>query len=209
MTFAGPHAEGARLIGPNALIQTAAALYELEADSAAAVLLDAGEPMVREHPPDDMVDERRFAALVATLVRRLGEERAERVLVRSGSLTADYLMVHRIPQPFQWLLRRLPRELGLRLLLGAVASHAWTFAGSGRFRYELPGEGVVELAIDDCPACRGLVTEHPVCGFYAGTFERLFRRLVDDRIRVHEAGCHACGGGGCCRLLAKPEEEHA
>lgn len=209
MSFAGPHAEGARLIGPNALIQTAAALYELEPGSAAAVLLDAGEPMVRDHPPEDMVDERRFAALVATLVRHLGEERAERVLVMSGSLTADYLMVHRIPQPFQWLLRRLPRELGLRLLLGAVASHAWTFAGSGRFRYELPGEGVVELAIDDCPACRGLVTEHPVCGFYAGTFERLFRRLVDDRMRVQEAGCHACGGGGCCALLAKPEEERA
>jgi divinyl protochlorophyllide a 8-vinyl-reductase len=204
-SLAGPHAEGARLIGPNALIQTAAALHELEGASAAAILLDAGEPLVREHPPDDMVDERRFAVLVATLVRHLGEERAERVLVRSGSLTADYLMLHRIPQPFQWLLGRLPRELGLRVLLGAVASHAWTFAGSGRFHYELPGDGVVELAIDDCPACRGLVTEHPVCGFYAGTFERLFRRLVDDGMRVREAGCHACGGGGRCALLATPE----
>jgi divinyl protochlorophyllide a 8-vinyl-reductase len=207
--LAGPHAEGPRLIGPNALIQTAAALHELEGESAAAAVLDAaGEPQVREHPPEDMVDERRFAALVATLVHDLGEARAERVLVRSGSLTADYLIANRIPQPFQWLVRRLPRDLGLRLLLGAIASHAWTFAGSGRFRYELHGEGVVELAIEDCPACRGLVTEQPVCGFYAGTFERLFRRLVDDRLRVRESGCQACGGT-CCALRTTPDEERA
>jgi divinyl protochlorophyllide a 8-vinyl-reductase len=201
-----PHDEGVRLIGANALIQTATALHELEGGVAAAVLLDAGESTVREHPAEDMVDERRFAALVATLVRHLGEERAERVLLRSGSLTADYLMAHRIPQPFQELLQRLSRELGLRLLLGALSSHTWTFAGSGRLRYELPGKGVVELAIDDCPACRGLTTRRPVCGFYAGTFERLFRQLVEDRMRVREAGCHACGDAGCA-LLAEPREE--
>lgn len=206
--LAGPHAEGTRLIGPNALIQTAAALSELEGESAAAVLQAAGEPLVREHPPEDMVDERRFAALVTTLVHELGEARAERVLMRSGSLTADYLIANRIPQPFQWLVRRLPRDLGLRLLLGAIASHAWTFAGSGRFRYELHGDGNVELEIEDCPACRGLVTEQPVCGFYAGTFERLFRRLVDDRLRVREAGCQACGGTSCA-LRATPDEERA
>jgi divinyl protochlorophyllide a 8-vinyl-reductase len=205
---AGPPAEGARLIGPNALIQTAAALHELERESAAAVLQAAGEPLVREHPPEDMVDERRFAAMVTTLVRELGEARAERVLVRSGSLTADYLIANRIPQPFQWLVRRLPRDLGLRLLLGAIASHAWTFAGSGRFRYDLRGDGHVELEIEDCPACRGLVTEQPVCGFYAGTFERLFRRLIDDRLRVRNAGCQACGGARCA-LRATPDEERA
>lgn len=208
LPLAGPQTEGTRLIGPNALIQTAAALAELEGESAATVLQAAGEPLVREHPPDDMVDERRFAALVRSLVVELGVARAERVLVRSGSLTADYLIANRIPQPFQWLVRRLPRDLGLRLLLGAIASHAWTFAGSGHFRYELHGDGKVELAIEDCPACRGLVTEQPVCGFYAGTFERLFRRLVDDRLRVREAGCQACGGTRCA-LWAAPDEERA
>ncbi|MFL5519643.1 MAG: bacteriochlorophyll 4-vinyl reductase [Gemmatimonadales bacterium] len=206
LPFDGLRTEGARLIGPNALIQTAAALDELESGSVEAILLDAGELAVRGHPQDDMVDERRFAVLVTTLVRHLGEERAERVLMRSGSLAADYLMVHGIPPTFQWLLRRLPRDLGLRLLLGAVASQTWTFAGSGRFRYELPGDGLVELAVDDCPACRGLVTQHPVCGYYTGIFERLFRMLVDDRMRVREAGCHACGGGNCV-LLGKPEVE--
>jgi divinyl protochlorophyllide a 8-vinyl-reductase len=206
--LAEPRAGGARLIGPNALIQTAAALYELEGESASAVLQAAGEPLVREHPPEDMVDERRFSALVTTLVRQLGEARAERVLTRSGSHTADYLIANRIPQPFQWLVRRLPRDLGLRLLLGAIASHAWTFAGSGHFRYELHGDGDVSLEIEDCPACRGLVTQQPVCGFYAGTFERLFRRLVDDRLRVREAGCQACGGRSCA-LRTTPGEERA
>lgn len=193
------------MIGPNALIQTAAALYELEGAAAATVLAAAGEPTLREHPPEDMVDERRFSHLVSALVDTLGAERAEKVLELSGALTADYLLEHRIPPPFQWLLRRLPRDLGLRLLLNAVASHSWTFAGSGRFRYDLPGDGLAELTIEGCPACRGLVTDRPICGFYAGTFERLFRKLVDDRMRVTSKGCQACGGS-CCALAAQPEE---
>lgn len=209
MTLLPDHAlEGARLIGPNALIQTAAALLELEPAVAREVLGAADEAGVLEHPPDEMVDERRFTTLTHVVVDRLGEERAARVLVRSGERTADYLMAHRIPPSFSWMVGRLPRDLGLRILLGAISSHAWTFAGSGRFRYELHGEGVVELEIEDCPACRGLTAVKPACGFYAGTFERLFRRIIDDRMRVREGECHACGGH-CCTLSARPEEAQA
>jgi divinyl protochlorophyllide a 8-vinyl-reductase len=209
VTFLSDHAvEGARLIGPNALIQTAAALLELEPEAAREVLGAAGEAQVLEHPPEEMVDERRFATLTHVVVDRLGEERAARVLVRAGERTAEYLLAHRIPPPFRWMVGRLPRDLGLRILLGAISSHAWTFAGSGRFTYALQGEGVVELEIDDCPACRGLTAARPACGFYAGTFERLFRRLIDDHMRVREGECHACGGR-CCTLTARPEDDHA
>lgn len=209
VTILSDHAvEGARLIGPNALIQTANALLELEPGAARGVLAAAGEAEVPAHPPEEMVDERRFTALVHAVVEALGEERAARVMTRSGALTADYLLAHRIPPSFRWMVGRLPRDLGLRVLLGAISSHAWTFAGSGRFRYALHGAGVVELEIEDCPACRGLTARAPACGFYAGTFERLFREIIDDRMRVREGECHACGGH-CCTLDARPEEAAA
>ena len=41
LPFDGLRTEGARLIGPNALIQTAAALDELESGSVEAILLDS------------------------------------------------------------------------------------------------------------------------------------------------------------------------
>ena len=204
--LSGSHADGVRLIGPNALIQTAAALYALEGASAVAVLAAAGEQTLSEQPPDDRVDERRFSRLVAALVAQLGEARAELVLAQGGALTADHLLTHQLPAPFQSLLRRLPRDQALRLLLGAVASHARAFVGSGRLRYELPQLGRVELTIDGCPACRGLTAARPMCGFYAGIFERLFRTLVDDGMRVTETGCQACGGASCTLLAVRTDD---
>jgi hypothetical protein len=67
-------------------------------------------------------------------------------------------------------------------LPGAIASHAWTFAGSGRFGTTCTATNV-ELAIEDSPRVPGPRHEQPVCGFYAGTFGGLFRRLVDDGLR--------------------------
>ncbi len=187
-----------RNIGPNALIQTARALVALHGEAAALPLLvGAGEAEVLAHPPQEMVAEARFNRLVTTLAAALGPAEADRVLRRAGELTGDYLLQHRIPAGFQWLLRRLPTDMALRLLLGAIGSHAWTFSGSGHFHYAVLGGGRVALTIDDCPACRGVVAARPICGFYAGTFEHLFHRLVDPAITVVEAGCHACGGAGC------------
>ncbi|MCU0620367.1 MAG: bacteriochlorophyll 4-vinyl reductase [Gemmatimonadales bacterium] len=198
--------QGARLIGPNALIQTAAALEQLEPAAQAHILAAAGEDEVTTHPPEAMVDERRFSRLVVAVVERLGVERAARVLERSGELTAEYLLAHRIPVPFQWLVRRLPSDLGLRLLLGAIGSHAWTFAGSGTFRYELLGGGRVRLHIEDCPACRELADRRCACGFYAGTFARLFREMIDGRMDVRAEPC-AEATHHCCAMLAQPADE--
>lgn len=198
--------EGARLIGPNALIQTAAALQALEPLEMAGILEAAGESEVPAHPPEAMVDERRFSRLACAVLERLGAERTERVMRSSGERTAEYLLAHRIPVPFQWLVRRLPADLGLRLLLGAIGSHAWTFAGSGSFRYELRGDGRVLLHIEGCPACRELADRRPACGFYAGTFARLFRELIDPRMAVRPVPCPD-GTGPCCAMLAQPTDE--
>ena len=197
----GPRTEGARLIGSNALARIAAALAESEAESASAVLAAAGEPPVLALSLNDMVDERRVGGLVAAMVERLGERRAEHVLLRAGAETAEHLLANLIPVPFQWLLRRLPRDLALRLLLGGVANHATTFAGSGRLSYEVTGDGFAEVRIADCPVCRRLEVRAAICGFYVGMFERLFRKLVDDRFRVREVECLAAGDP-CCTFMA-------
>ena len=202
----GPACDGTRLIGANTLIQTALALQELEGAVARDVLGDVGEAEAGTYAPDELVDERRFAALVSAMLARLGEARTGAVMWRSGTLAADALLAERIPPPFQWIVRRLSHPLGMRVLLDAVASHAWTFVGSGAFRYEQREDGATELEIAGCPACRGLTTMAPLCGFYAASFERLFRRLLDDRMRVREVACHACGGSGC-RLLATSEDD--
>ena len=77
----------------------------------------------------------------------------------------------------------------------AMARHAWTFAGTGRFSVR-PGRPVI-LSIAGCPICRGAVSDRPLCDFYAATFQRLFARLVQSRTRVTETGCQAMGESAC------------
>jgi hypothetical protein len=60
-------------------------------------------------------------------------EVAAEVARSAGRRTADYLLAHRIPKPVQALLKALPARLAARVLLSAIARHAWTFAGSGVF----------------------------------------------------------------------------
>jgi divinyl protochlorophyllide a 8-vinyl-reductase len=81
------------------------------------------------------------------------------------------------------------------MLLEAVAKHAWTFSGSGHFSYEIGRP--VRVRIEDCPLCRGAHDEVPLCDFYRGAFERLFRTLVHRRTQVQETQCQAMGADAC------------
>jgi len=83
--------------------------------------------------------------------------------------------------------------LAMRALSTAIARHAWTFAGSGRFRVLRPG--VFEIA--DNPIIRGERSDVPLCHWHAAVFERLFRVLVDDRLRCVETRCGAMGDDAC------------
>jgi divinyl protochlorophyllide a 8-vinyl-reductase len=125
----------------------------------------------------------------------LGADQAALVARRAGERTADYLLQHRIPRAAQALLRALPAALAARLLLRAVARHAWTFAGSGEFAARA-GRPVV-LTLRHNPLCRGLRTAAPACDFYAAVFERLFRALVHRNARAVEVACEACGDAEC------------
>jgi divinyl protochlorophyllide a 8-vinyl-reductase len=183
-------------IGPNAVTRVAEALrVELSEQSAESVFAAAGLLRYLAEPPQAMVDETEVMRLHGALRATLGLETARRVSRRAGELTGDYLLAHRIPKAVQALLRVLPPLPAAHLLLAAIRRHAWTFAGSGRFT--AVAARPVRLAIADNPLCRGEAASQPLCDYYAGTFERLFRALVARRTEAVETTCEACGSDAC------------
>jgi len=207
-----PEAEGR--IGPNAVTRLAEALDELHGPPVTdAVFGTAGLLRYRQAPPSSMVDEGVVISLHAALRRTLAPQDAAAVARRAGALTGDYQLAHRIPAPVRVLLRALPASWAARLLVRAMASHAWTFAGGGTFSsVDSPGRSGpdesappdvgssrprLELAVRDCPLCRGASAPAPVCDYFASTFERLFATLVSRSARVHETTCQATGASAC------------
>jgi len=186
-------------IGPNAITRVAEAL-EAQGAAVAAVFADAGLGHHLVQPPEHMVDECDVIALQQALRRRLGIAEARCVSFDAGLRTGDYLLAHRIPRPAQRVLRLLPPGAASRLLLKAVGRHAWTFSGSGVFDFSprslLRGRPV-RVRIAGCPLCRDSQADTPLCDFYTGTFERLFRTLVSARTRVEEIQCQAQGADAC------------
>jgi divinyl protochlorophyllide a 8-vinyl-reductase len=188
-------ADGPR-IGPNAVIQVAAALANrLGAGAARELMLSAGLGAYVKEPPQKMIDECEVIALHSLLRERLQPATASEVVRAAGLATGDYLLAHRIPRAAQWVLRALPAPLAAPLLLAAIRRHAWTFTGSGHFHAKA-GPPVV-IVIQHCPICRGANAARPQCDYYAATFARLFRRLVHRHARVRETACEACGADQC------------
>jgi divinyl protochlorophyllide a 8-vinyl-reductase len=187
-------------IGPNAITRVAEVLSVRVGRAVTAQVFErAGLAHYLQAPPQAMVDETEVRRLHGVLRQKLGEFEARAVARAAGTRTADYLLAHRIPRPVQRLLKALPAPLAARLLLAAIARHAWTFAGSGHFNARCAwrqGPPVV-LTIRDNPLCRGLESAAPACDYYAATFERLFGVLVHARSRVLETACEACGDAEC------------
>lgn len=187
-------------IGPNAITRVAEALPLRHGPTVTAQVFErAGLARYLRQPPQTMVDEAEVRRLHAALRDTLGDAEARAVARAAGTRTADYLLAHRIPRAAQRLLNALPAALAARVLLAAVARHAWTFAGSGRFSAHCAwahGPPVV-LTIRGNPLCKDLVAPAPACDYYAATFERLFRVLVQPRSQVRESECEACGDTEC------------
>lgn len=188
---------GAARIGPNAIIQTVTALEEERGpQETRRFLQQIGRDDLIEQLPTQMVDELEFISLIGAIRADMGVAAAARILARSGERTAAYLLANRIPAPARVLLPLLPRRLGLSLLLKAIAGHAWTFAGTGRFSYSVHGKGAT-LSLGDCPECRGLTASEPICRYYESCFQALLRPLIDRRLTVRERTCSAQGGDAC------------
>ena len=183
-------------IGPNAITRVAEALRKAAMEvQLRDVFGAAGLTHYLQSPPERMVDEEEVIRLHRALRLALGDAPAREVARAAGLATGDYLLGHRIPKPFQAVLRRVPARLAAWLLLAAISRHAWTFAGSGSFRARAGRP--TRLSIQANPLCRGMVATQPSCDYYAATFERLFRTLVHPAATVVETACEACGADAC------------
>jgi len=178
------------VVGPNAVIQLAAALREAGGEAAALDVFSVANAIdVLDEPPGEMVDERIPRRLFAAVLALWPSGEAAALLHDAGERTADYLLANRIPRPAQALLKILPEALASRALLAAIGRNAWTFAGSGRCTTSHRGKAVIE--IKDNP----LATPH--CSWHAGVFERLFGVLVHTRPEVSHPSCCAAGDPVC------------
>jgi len=181
---------GACVVGPNAILQTAAALEALGGRALARQVFDAaGLGAMLDDPPEAMVPEAQAAALLRAVHAVLPPETATRVSREAGRRTGEYILRNRIPAPARAVLRVLPARLAAPLLLRAISAHAWTFAGSGRVEI-VPGREA-RLMIHDNPLA--------VAGsdWHRAVLEVLFRGLVHPGARVTQGACGAGGAGPC------------
>lgn len=180
-------------VGPNAVLQLAAALRAAGGEAQARRVFAAADllPLLAT-PPERMVDQRVATRLNGALRETLPRGAAERIAVDAGRRTADYLLAHRIPRPARWAMRALPPRPAARLLLRAMTANAWTYAGTGRVRAHAGDPCVLEI--------RGNPLAQPGgCPWHRGVIERLFRALVFSDAELRHTSC--CADGACaCRF---------
>ncbi|MGP6159765.1 MAG: bacteriochlorophyll 4-vinyl reductase [Vulcanimicrobiaceae bacterium] len=188
-------------IGPNAIIRTVEALRDRLGEASTEALLGAaGLSVYARELPEAMVPEAEVTELFRVLYERLGEVQTKAVARDAGRRTAEYLLAYRIPAFAQTILRLLPARLACRGLLAALGKNTWTFAGTGMVRLA-PGRPA-SVTIRNCPLCRQTRSSAPACDFYAGTFERLFQRLVSRGAAAEETACQALGRDACSFVIS-------
>ncbi len=184
---------GEARIGPNAILQLVPVLDDdLGVAGREALLRTAG---IEELPDgSSMIGELPIARLHQAM-RRQAPDAARSLARRAGLATGDYILANRIPGFAQRLLTLMPGSMSAPLLARAIEKHAWTFVGSGRFRVVSTSPMVFE--IEDNPVVKGEQADSPVCDWHAAVFERLYRQLVDQNLRVIETRCAAVDGRVC------------
>lgn len=188
-------AETAR-IGPNAILQTILTLdRRVGRDLRDRVMQAAAVPL----PPADagMLPETDCAA-VHQAVRHLLPDQARALLTEAGLSTGDYILTHRIPAFAKAVIRILPRGIAARALARAIAKHAWTFAGSGRFRILSHHPLCFEI---DANPLRAKPADDANCCWHSAVFQRLFDELVWPGLTVTELRCGSVDGGPCQFVL--------
>lgn len=189
------HAGG--VIGPNAILQMLPAIEQARGAEILARILEHAH--LASVPDGTHMIPETDAANVHRQLRRQAPKEAARISAEAGRRTADYILAHRIPQPAQRLLRSLPASIAAPLLSRAIAGHAWTFAGSGRFRRR----GAWACAIIDNPLIRGEHAPHPLCDWHSAVFERLYQVLVAPDCLCVETRCAAQGHGDRCEFILR------
>ncbi|MEM7616516.1 MAG: bacteriochlorophyll 4-vinyl reductase, partial [Pseudomonadota bacterium] len=139
-----------------------------------------------------MVPEMQAARLHRQL-RQEEPEMAAHLSSEAGLRTADYILENRIPKKVRLALVAMPARLAAPILSKAIAEHAWTFVGSGKFEVVTPWK----FAIHDNPLIRGETSPHPLCHWHVAVFRRLYQCLVHRRCVCVETSCGAQTGGPC------------
>lgn len=187
----------AHRVGPNAVLQVAAALTARDgAEAAAKLFAAAGLDAMWRAPPADMIDQEDAARLHRALHERLEPAHAALVAADAGRRTADYLLANRIPKPAQLVLRALPAGLATRLLLKAIARNAWTFAGSGQVTVAAGNPASISIVANPLAMAP--------CDWHIAVFQRLFQALVHRHATVRETACCGDGAAACCFEIAIP-----
>ncbi len=179
-------------IGPNAVLQHLPVL-DAEIGSALRAALLYRADIIEPAPNAGMLPEEEVARL-HDAVRLFLPDRAARIQRAAGLATGGYILANRIPRVAQRLIRALPAPLGARLLSMAIAKHAWTFAGSGKFRVVSHTPLIFEIKRNPLAQMRA---DGPVCHWHSAVFERLFAALVWPDVQVTEISCAATGAPAC------------
>lgn len=182
-------------VGPNAVIQMALAVRHRHGPAAERGLLaTAGLARYIGHLPETMIDEQEAADMFRALFDTYPAEEAAALADTAGTETAAYILAHRIPKPVQWLLAVLPAGLAARILLSAIAKHAWTFAGSGDVTATFGHPSRIVI--------RANPLTMPGCLWHQAVFTRLFRALVDRDAVVRQTTCCRTGSSACTFEIA-------
>jgi len=164
-------------VGPNAIIQTCAALIDARgAARARRIFTDAGLQDWFDTPPDRMVPAASVHRLNCELLASLDGESFEAVMSDAGYRTGHYILENRIPGPARSFLRLLPAALAARALLRAIRANSWTFAGRAEVRVRPGHPAVIEISGNPLPM--------PGCPWHAAVFETLFATLLKRPVRV-------------------------
>ncbi len=173
-------------IGPNAILQVQDVLTNTLGNAQMrSIMHQAGLSHYLDAAPSSMVDEQDVVRLHQAVRTTLPHAPALAILSKAGTQTGQYILAHRIPKPVQALLRWMPAHLASRVLLRAIAQHAWTFAGSGAFTYTIGPS--THLKLTACPGCSQVYAPDEACVYYTATLEKLFAALVHPKSKVTEA----------------------
>lgn len=164
----------------------------LGAHAGRRVLRAAG---VKRLPREDRLCDEAPAAAVHQALRREFPDIADQITRHAGERTGNWIIDSRMPPVAARTLANMPAWLASPVLCRLIERHAWTFAGSGRFRVVSRDPVVFEL--EDNPVVRGEHAKHPICSWHAAVLERLFRALVDPGMICVETRCSACGDSAC------------
>lgn len=189
LTFAdpGPGPSG-NTVGPNAVIQTRAALADAYGDPVARRLFGyAGLETWFDRPPERMVEAAKVHHLNMALLAGLGGDAFDAVMADAGRRTGRYILANRIPPPARILLPWLPARIASRVLLGAIVANSWTFAGKAAVRARPGFPAILEIAGNPLPM--------PGCAWHRSVFETLFSALLGKGVRAEH-----CNAGPQSRL---------